>query len=289
MDRYWRCLLRKCTRNILRPEDRDADVPKFSHPSFLFFFTSLLTTVLLFPVLLLVLISPSLKTAHAPLILIPLLTTMATLLFTILSNYLVRRAHTKESQRVVRMLTDAAGSARREGDEAVARALVGLEAPGVWNKIVGFFSGIIGLIAGLASLIIVTVSLQAYKRHSSCADAPSYSSSTYPLPLMTAQRHSHPHHPSSSMSSLREHPGLHKFISPVSSLNRLLPSAEPSLPSCTSHLRAFLAHWRSLLILSSLRRRMPSTLEDGFWIFSKRGISEKCASGIDRGTDSHRC
>jgi hypothetical protein len=160
MDRYWRCLLRKCTRNILRPEDRDADVPKFSHPSFLFFFTSLLTTVLLFPVLLLVLISPSLKTAHAPLLLIPLLTTMATLLFTILSNYLVRRAHTKESQRVVRMLTDAAGSARREGDEAVARALVGLEAPGVWNKIVGFFSGIIGLVAGLASLIIVTVSLQ---------------------------------------------------------------------------------------------------------------------------------
>lgn len=130
---------------------------QFSHPPFVFFLTTLFTFILHVPVLVLVLLVQPLKSAHAPLILVPLGLTAATAFFTLLSNYLVRRARYNESQRVVRMLTDAAARESRNSEEATARALVGVQGKGVWGRFLGFIGGIAGLLAGLAALILVTV------------------------------------------------------------------------------------------------------------------------------------
>ncbi|WVW86983.1 hypothetical protein I302_109039 [Kwoniella bestiolae CBS 10118] len=130
----------------------------FSHPSYLFFLTTLITLILHIPILFLALLSPSLKRAHAPLILVPLLLTGSTLIFTLLSNFLVRRAKKQESLRISRMLTDAAGR-ERASEEGTARALVGVQRKGFWGRIVGFFGGVFGLIAGLAGLILVSLLL----------------------------------------------------------------------------------------------------------------------------------
>ncbi|KAK8849618.1 hypothetical protein IAR55_004953 [Kwoniella newhampshirensis] len=130
----------------------------FSHPSYLFFLTTLIALLLHIPIILLVFISKPLRLAHSPLILIPLTLTALTLVFTLLSNYLVRRAKMLESQRICRMLTDAAGR-ERAGDENVARALVGVQGRGFWGRIFGFIGGLVGLIAGLAGVIVVTLLL----------------------------------------------------------------------------------------------------------------------------------
>ncbi|WVR08105.1 hypothetical protein IAU60_005151 [Kwoniella sp. DSM 27419] len=130
----------------------------FSHPSYLFFITTLATLLLHIPIIFLVLLSPSLKRAHTPLIAIPLVLAASTLIFTLLSNFLVRRAKKRESQRICRMLTDAAGR-ERAGDESTARALVGVQGKGVWGRVVGFVGGLIGLIAGLLGMIIVSLLL----------------------------------------------------------------------------------------------------------------------------------
>ncbi|WRT69643.1 uncharacterized protein IL334_006632 [Kwoniella shivajii] len=130
----------------------------FSHPSYLFFLTTLITFLLHIPIIFLVLLSPSLKRAHVPLILIPLVVTASTLIFTLLSNFLVRRAKKRESMRISRMLTDAAGR-ERANEEATARALVGIQGKGFWGRIVGFLGGVVGLIAGLTGLILVLLLL----------------------------------------------------------------------------------------------------------------------------------
>ncbi|OCF62152.1 hypothetical protein L486_01819 [Kwoniella mangroviensis CBS 10435] len=130
----------------------------FSHPSYLFFLTTLITLILHIPILFLALLSPSLKRSHAPLILVPLLLTGSTLIFTLLSNFLVRRAKKQESLRISRMLTEAAGR-ERASEEGTARALVGVQRKGFWGRILGFFGGVFGLIAGLAGLVLVSLLL----------------------------------------------------------------------------------------------------------------------------------
>ena len=89
--------------------------------------------------------------------LVPFILTASTAFFALLSNYLVRRARYKESQRIVRMLTDAAARESRNTEESNARALVGVQGKGVWGRLVSFISGVTGLIAGLAAVVIVTV------------------------------------------------------------------------------------------------------------------------------------
>ncbi|KAI9639024.1 uncharacterized protein MKK02DRAFT_31286 [Dioszegia hungarica] len=130
----------------------------FSHPSYLFFLTTLLTTLIAIPFILVTLFSPPVYAIHDPLLLVPFVLTACCLVFTLLSNYLVRRARYKESQRIVRMLTDAAGRERAVGEEGTARALVGIQGS-MWGRFVGFMSGIGGFIAGLAGLIIMTLLL----------------------------------------------------------------------------------------------------------------------------------
>lgn len=135
---------------------------QFSHPSYLFFLTTLLTTLLSIPFILLTLFSSPLHSAHHPLLLVPFIPTALCLIFTLLSNYLVRRARYKESQRIVRMLADAAGRERAVGEEGTARALVGIQG-GMWARFVGLTAAVGGLIAGLAGLIIMTVSYSTGK------------------------------------------------------------------------------------------------------------------------------
>jgi hypothetical protein len=112
------------------------------------------------PIILLTHLNFSLRRNHSPFIVIPLVITALTLILTLLCSYLVRRARYNESQRIVKMLTDAAGRERSGGDEGAARAMVGLQGS-FWGRIVGFVGGIFGLIAGLAGLIVVTVSANA--------------------------------------------------------------------------------------------------------------------------------
>jgi glycerol uptake facilitator-like aquaporin len=131
--------------------------PQYSHPSFLFFATTFLTLIMHVPIFLLTHLNTSLRRNHSPLIVVPFVVTGLTLIFTLLSNYLVRRARYNESQRIVKMLTDAAGRERSIGDEGAARAMVGIQGS-VWGRIVGFLTAIAGLVAGLAGLIVVTVS-----------------------------------------------------------------------------------------------------------------------------------
>lgn len=69
---------------------------------------------------------------------------------------MVRRARWKESQRISRMIADAA-SREHAGEERSARAAVGLQKGGVWSRIKGFLSGVLGFIAGLAGVILITV------------------------------------------------------------------------------------------------------------------------------------
>ncbi|WWC73747.1 uncharacterized protein I206_107719 [Kwoniella pini CBS 10737] len=128
----------------------------FSHPSYLFFLTTLITLILHIPIIFLTLLSPSLKRNHTPLILAPLVLTASTLIFTLLANFLVRRAKKQESLRISRMLTEAAGR-ERASEESTARALVGVQGKGFWGRLVGFFGGVIGLIAGLTGLILVSL------------------------------------------------------------------------------------------------------------------------------------
>lgn len=111
------------------------------------------------------LLSPPLNRAHAPLFLVPFFLTFLTLAFSLLSNFLVRRARRLESERICRMLTDVAGRERAGGDEGVARALVGMQGKGAWGRFVGFILSVLELIAGLAGVIIVTVccNLSAYQ------------------------------------------------------------------------------------------------------------------------------
>lgn len=116
----------------------------------------MLTLIIHFPILLLILLNHSLRRKHSPLFLVPFGLTFGILVVTLLSNYLVRRARWKESQKVRRMLTEAAAR-ERHGDESGARAAVGLER-GVCSSLLGFLSGVFGLAAGLASLILVGVS-----------------------------------------------------------------------------------------------------------------------------------
>lgn len=150
--------LRLAASHFLKPSTTRANGSfQFSHPSYLFFLTTLLTLLLHLPLSLLALLSPPLRAAHAPLIVIPLSLSAFTLLLTLLSNYLVRRARWKESQRITRMLTDAAARERGNPEENISRALVGVQGRGVWGRFVGFLSGVIGLIAGLTGLILVTV------------------------------------------------------------------------------------------------------------------------------------
>ncbi|OCF43814.1 hypothetical protein I317_02256 [Kwoniella heveanensis CBS 569] len=138
----------------------------FSHPSYLFFLTTLITLLLHIPILFIALLSPSQKRAHSPLIVVPLALTALTLIFTLLSNFLVRRAKKRESERICRMLTDAAGR-ERAGEDSTARALVGVQGKGFWGRVAGFIGGLFGLIAGLAGsiivlLLLVDLSISAY-------------------------------------------------------------------------------------------------------------------------------
>jgi hypothetical protein len=150
--------LRLAASHLLTPWTTSADgCSQFSHPSYLFFLTTLLTLLLHLPLSLLALLSPPLRAAHAPLIVIPLSLSALTLFLTLLSNYLVRRARWKESQRITRMLTDAAARERGNPEENISRALVGVQGRGVWGRFVGFLSGVIGLVAGLTGLILITV------------------------------------------------------------------------------------------------------------------------------------
>ena len=125
-----------------------------------------MTAILVLPILLLTLLSPCLNRAHSPLFLVPLLLTLFILLTTLLSNYLVRRARFKESQRVSRMLTEAAAR-EREGEEAAARVAMGME-KGFGGRVVAFLFGVIGFIAGLAGLVLVLVSVQTHRMKSPC-------------------------------------------------------------------------------------------------------------------------
>ena len=126
----------------------------FSHPSYLYFITTLLTLLLLIPLLSIVLLSPELLSAHAPLIYLPATVTLIALILTLLSNYLVRRAKMLEGQRICRMLNSAASEAGDE--EHMARGLVGVQG-GLWKGFKGFVGGVIGLLAGLAGIILVLV------------------------------------------------------------------------------------------------------------------------------------
>ncbi|ORY34831.1 hypothetical protein BCR39DRAFT_132887 [Naematelia encephala] len=130
-----------------------------SHPSYLYFLTSLITFVLHIPIILLLFLSPPLRSAHLPLGVVPLGLTALTVIFALLSNYLVRRAKRREGERICRMLTDAAGRERGAGEEGTARALVGIQGKGIWGGFVSFISGIVGLIAGLAGVVLVTLLL----------------------------------------------------------------------------------------------------------------------------------
>lgn len=120
-----------------------------------------MTFIIHIPLFLLVVLSPSLKHKHLPLIFVPFGVTALTVLFSLLSNHLVRRARQQEGQRIQRMLTDAAARERGRGagDRHVSRALVGVQEKGVWGRLVGFFRGILGFIIGLAGLGLVVVSL----------------------------------------------------------------------------------------------------------------------------------
>ena len=53
------------------------------------------------------------------------------------------------------MLTEAAAR-ERSGDEAGARAAVGLQ-KSVWRRVIGFIGGLLGFISGLVGLIVVAV------------------------------------------------------------------------------------------------------------------------------------
>lgn len=56
------------------------------------------------------------------------------------------------------MVTDGVGHGQAVRDEAVARALVGMDKRKWYHKVLGFFGGVFGFIAGLATLLLVTVS-----------------------------------------------------------------------------------------------------------------------------------
>ena len=131
--------------------------PQFSHPTSLYFYITTATTILLFPMFLLTWLNPTLFRAHIPIMIVPATLTIIVLLTTLLSNYLVRRAKWKESQRIQRMITDAAAR-ERIGDESSAMAALGLQ-NGVWGSFVVFVLGVIGFVAGLAGLLVVIVRL----------------------------------------------------------------------------------------------------------------------------------
>jgi hypothetical protein len=117
----------------------------------------LLTFLLLLPLFLLSFISKPLRHAHYPFFGIPLGLSAGVLSFTLLSNFLVRRAKRNESRRILRMLNTSAVPGEGADEERTARALVGLQG-GFWGRIVGGVRGILGLIAGMAGMGVVLVS-----------------------------------------------------------------------------------------------------------------------------------
>lgn len=129
---------------------------QFSHPSYLYFLTTLLTFVLLLPLFLLSFISRPLRHDHYPFLAIPLGLTAGVLFFTLLSNFLVRRAKRNESRRILRMLNTSAVPGEGTDEERTARALVGLQG-GFWGRVVGGLRGTMGLIAGLAGMAVILV------------------------------------------------------------------------------------------------------------------------------------
>jgi hypothetical protein len=58
------------------------------------------------------------------------------------------------------MVTDGVGHGQAVRDEAVARALVGMDKRKWYHKVLSFFGGVLGFIAGLATLLLVTVSCE---------------------------------------------------------------------------------------------------------------------------------
>lgn len=128
---------------------------QFSHPSYLFFLTTLLSGISHIPIFLLLWLSPPLRHRHVPFFLIPFGVTALTLFCALFANYLVRRARRLESDRIYRMLSDVAD--RQHEENRLARAWVG-SGGGAWARFVDFVIGVVELLAGLVGLIVVIVS-----------------------------------------------------------------------------------------------------------------------------------
>ena len=128
---------------------------QFSHPSFLFFLTTLISVIFHIPMILIIWLSKPLRHQHVPFFLVPFGVTAATLFFALLANYLVRRARQLESDRIFRMLSDV--SDRRDEENRLARAWIG-SGGGAWARLVDFVVGFLELVAGLVGLIVITVS-----------------------------------------------------------------------------------------------------------------------------------
>lgn len=128
---------------------------QFSHPSFLFFLTTLISVIFHIPIFLIIWLSKPLRHQHVPFFLVPFCVTAATLFCALLANYLVRRARQLESDRIFRMLSDV--SDRQNEENRLARAWIG-SGGGAWARFVDFVVGVVELLAGLVGLIVVTVS-----------------------------------------------------------------------------------------------------------------------------------
>lgn len=121
----------------------------------MFFLTTLISAILHIPIFLLLWLSPALRHRHVPFFLVPFCVTAATVFCALLANYLVRRARRLESDRIFRMLSDAAE--RQQEENRLARAWVG-SGGGAWARFVDFVIGVLELVAGLVGLIVVAVS-----------------------------------------------------------------------------------------------------------------------------------
>ena len=132
---------------------------KFSHPSKIFFITSLIAFLLHIPLTMLLLLSPALRATHWPFILLALVPTALMVIFSLLANYLVRRAKWLESMRIYRMLP------AHGNEDNWAQAVYGLREKGFWHGLARIVRGIIGLISGLAAALIVSVSIVSIAHH----------------------------------------------------------------------------------------------------------------------------
>jgi hypothetical protein len=148
----------------------------FASPVYLIFLVNLLSLLLLTVLFLMTMISPPLRTAHYPLMFVPLGITALTYLLALLSSYAVRKARDTEGKRLMQVLAERHAeegmngrgrvnaserrAAQREHEEEIAQALVGMQGNGFWKGLARGLKAVLGFIGSLAGVTVVTVSLE---------------------------------------------------------------------------------------------------------------------------------